>query len=118
VSHVLLGATFSTTKGVPVTSGVKGSGWNPRAETLYVLRRWHTLSQQYWTTEQIAQDLGVKPRSLQQLVQRARRHGHPYATLHPLHVPAGHGVKQAIRTSHAWRKRTRERARNASTDAV
>lgn len=71
----------------------------PRGRTLdteIMLTRWRRGCESGFSTQVIADSLGVDKRTLQQAVYRARRDGHPDAVRHPLAVAPGHGLTHLV----------------------
>lgn len=92
-------------------SGIKGSCYQPRYDTEIRLARWKRLAGRGWPVDDIAAELGISRHALEQMVVRARRHGHPDAICHP-HAgsPVGQGVADLIRNSGRRARRIRARA--------
>lgn len=65
-------------------TGIPGSPWQPYEDTLIRLRRWRQLASTGMPVAEIAAAIGVSRAALDQMVVRARRHGHPDAIRHPL----------------------------------
>lgn len=74
-----------------MTSGIPGSTYEPHLDTAHRLAVWRRLATRGLTRDEIAAELGVKRTTLDQLVGRARRAGHPDAIRHPHAVDTGSG---------------------------
>lgn len=65
-----------------MTSGIPGSSWTPRPDTADRLRIWRRHATVGTPVDDIAARLGMAHDALDQMVLRARRHGHPDAIHH------------------------------------
>lgn len=71
----------------------------PRGRTInteIILTRWRQGCDGGFSTQVIADSLGISKRTLQQAVYRARRDGHPDAVRHPLFVEPGQGFTHLV----------------------
>lgn len=96
-----------------MTSGIPGSSYQPRGDTVIRLARWRRLASTGTPVADIAAAIGVSRDALDQMVCRARRHGHPDAILHP------NSGFQGLRHLYDGRaRRTRIHARNSNRGAT
>lgn len=80
-----------------MTSGRKGSSYDPRLDTLIRLARWRRLASIGTPVNDIAAAVGLTRAALDQMVCRARKHGLPDAIRHPNAAAApGTGLRHVI----------------------
>ncbi|MFF5228436.1 hypothetical protein [Dactylosporangium sp. NPDC000521] len=86
------------------------SNYRPHERTASRLARWRQLASTGMPVDDIAAELGIDRRALDQMVCRARRRGHPDAIYHPTAVLPGQGTAHIIRSraAHVRRRRTQE----------
>lgn len=92
-------------------SGIPGSVWQPSEDTVIRLARWKRLASIGTPVDDIAATVGMTRDALDQMVCRARRHGHPDAILHP------NSGLQGLRHVYDSRAR-RDRLRTLSSQGV
>lgn len=89
-------------------------GRPPSPETAYRLRIWQAGCERGLSSQEIADQLGIKLATLQQTVHRARQKGDPRAVYHPAARFAGDGIAFLVRANtraSRARRRRREKAR-------
>jgi IS30 family transposase len=96
-----------------VTGGIPGSSYQPGREVEYRLRKWAQGCRLGWSTTEIAQDLGIKVKTLQRCVQRARAHGHELAVVHPNATRYAEGAGYSHIVNNQARRRVARRKQRA-----
>ena len=94
-----------------MTSGRKGSPYEPQADTAIRLARWKRLASTGMPVNDIARTIGISRSALDQMVCRARKRGHPDAILHPHAAIPGTGtghLTDATRRAQRTARRTQE----------
>lgn len=82
-----------------MTSGRPGSAYEPRLDTAIRLARWRRLASLGIPVEEIARTVGMPRASLDRMVCRARKAGHPDAIRHPTTAGYGHGWRSYLGTT-------------------